>query len=398
MGVFRSLTGTVRLELTSADMAGLLSAINGARIPVYDVQPLSYLTVRLELRRQDYPRLRDLMHRRGDSLKICARRGSYWTGKRLLKRPLLLAGLSVFLAMALTLPGRIFFVSVAGNTGLPDNLILEQAALCGIGFGAERSEVRSERMKNALLEALPQLQWAGVNTAGCVATISVKERTAEQEAERHYGVGSVVALRDGVITECTVTKGNALCKVGQAVKAGEVLVSGYTDCGITIRATCAEAEVFALTRREIAVTTPLDFTKKGENAGSKKKISLILGKKRINFYKDSGISEGSCDKMYMEYYLTLPGGFQLPAALAVEEWVYYDETVAEASGDAAVQMLSEFARSYLSEQMLSGSILSHKESLEQSENTATLYGEYTCQEMIGQVRSEEIIKSNGESD
>lgn len=32
-------------------------------------------------------------------------------------------------------------------------------------------------MKNALLSAIPELQWAGVNTYGCRAVISVRERT-----------------------------------------------------------------------------------------------------------------------------------------------------------------------------------------------------------------------------
>ena len=73
----------------------------------------------------------------------------------------------------------------------------------------------------------------------------------QQTDQKSAGVGSIVASRDGVITSITTTKGTPLCKAGQAVKAGQILISGYTDCGISIRADPAEGEVFAETYREM---------------------------------------------------------------------------------------------------------------------------------------------------
>ena len=69
--------------------------------------------------------------------------------------------------------------------------------------------------------------------------------------EQHCG------SRDGFIVSATVTRGNFLCRVGQSVKAGQVLISGYTDCGICIQATRAEGEIYAQTSRDFAAVTPL---------------------------------------------------------------------------------------------------------------------------------------------
>ena len=79
-------------------------------------------------------------------------------------------------------------------------------------------------MKNALLQQIPTLQWAGINTDGCVATISVREKTVQMQQDVRYPVISIVAVRDGYITQMTVTAGSAGCKVGQSVEKGQVLI------------------------------------------------------------------------------------------------------------------------------------------------------------------------------
>ncbi len=396
MGLWRSLNGEISVKLTSADTEGMLSAIDDAGITVYEVCLLEPLTMKIRIRRQELKRIRAITHKRGGKLQLDKRIGAYWDIKSLLHRPVLLLGLAAIFLLGLYLPTRIFFIQVEGNVTVPTNLIIEQAELCGIRFGAMRSEVRSEKMKNALLQALPQLQWAGINTSGCLAVISVRERD-ETEVQNEKGVSSIVAVRDGVISSCTVTRGNGVCRPGQAVRAGEVLISGYTDCGLSVRADQAEGEVFAKTERELSVITPVSYHRKMSVQRKIKKYGLIIGKKRINFYEDSGILDPTCDKMYLENYVTLPGGFVLPVALITEEWTYYD-TSAAVSVDDASQQLQDFAREYLSEQMIAGAILSADETVMSDGATGMLTGRYACEEMIGRVQKEEIIKPNDKHD
>ncbi len=394
MGLFRSLSGLVEVELVSADLPGALAAINGEDIPLFAVRQPDDLTASFRLQRRHYRRLRSLTAGRGESLRVLHKRGLYWAGKSLLYRPVLLVGLLFLFCMLLYLPSRVFFIQVDGNASVPTNLILEAAEECGICFGASRRDVRSERVKNALLEAVPELQWAGVNTAGCVATISVRERSITETAEVENTVSSIAAAIDGIITSCTAIRGNLLCRPGQAVKAGEILISGYTDCGLTIRATRAEGEVFAQTIRKIRAVTPSEYGQRGEITAVKRKITLLIGKNRINLWKDSGISGATCGRMYAEYYVTLPGGFRLPVALAVEE---YTLCQVEASIWEEVQShLQKFAPGYVQSQMVAGSILSRDEALSESDGIYRLEGEYVCTEMIGRVQREQIGEYHGE--
>jgi len=398
MRQFTSLSGFIAVQLTGADIPGVLHKVTKAGVHLFRVQQKDMLTVYVWVRRREYPKLKDIARNQGAEVTIIKRAGIYWIWTSLMRRPIIIGGILLILILSWLVPTRVLFITVEGNSTVPTNLILEKAANCGITFGASRRGVRSEKVKNSLLEALPELQWTGINTYGCTAVISVRERASSSEPSVNHGVSCIVAERDGIIYSCTVTSGNQLCAEGQAVRAGETLVSGYTDCGIKIQATRSEAEIYAQTVRQLTVDTPLDYTPKGDVYQVKEKYSLILGKKRLNFSKDSGISPISCDKMYSQYYCVLPGGFQLPIAIAVERWHYYQTDNVTVVAESPQILTEEFAQDYLTEQMLSGKILGKLENVNVGDAVFTLTGRYVCLEMIGRERSEEIIKHHGKSD
>ena len=397
MDIFHSLSGAVDLEITTADPAACLTAITEAGIILRHVRTVDGVTLQISVFRQDCRKIGTMAAHRGWELKILGRKGIYWRMQRMLHRPVLLWGVLVLLLLVLYLPTRVLFVQVEGNIQIPTRLLLEAAENCGIEFGASRRAVRSERMKNSLLQAVPQLQWAGVNTHGCVAVISVRERSMPEQIPESIGVSSMVALRDGIITACTATEGNLLCRPGQAVREGEILISGYTDCGILIRATQAKGEVFARTIREISIISPVSRMTKGESSGNRRCISVILGKKRINLWKDSGICDATCDRIYEEYYVTLPGGFQLPMALAMEEYRIYETEPSRMEESALGDTLARCASDYLREQMIAGTIESQDVSITPEGDVMRLAGKYICTEMIGKVQIEQIGENNGES-
>lgn len=387
----------MEVELTSAEPELSLERINEEQIEVFHVRrkgPLSFL---FSIRRTDYLALSKLCEKRGETLKIQEKTGLYWVWKSLLRRPTLLIGMTLLLCFILYLPSRVFFVQVEGNTGVPSRKILAAAEECGIGFGASRRYVRSEKVKNALLSAVPELQWAGVNTAGCVATISVRERSAVPPKPKAYEVTSIVAARDGYLISGTVTSGTPLFTVGQTVREGETLVSGYTDGGICIRAARAEAEIFAQTSRELTVITPYTRWVREEEKGTKKKISLIVGKKRINLWKDSGNLDVGCGRISNSHTLTLPGGFALPLRLEIETISFYDLSQGELDRANGEKGLREFAERYLSQEMVAGEIQQRAETLFRENGIYSLEGEYRCTEMIARVHREQIGEENGEN-
>lgn len=398
MDFWKSIEGMLEMELCSADIGAAFSSVNHLNIPVYQVRYVNDLTVRFHILRKDLRKVVELYQKRGETLRILKYKGVYWAIHGLLRRPALLLGLIMLLCCALYVPAKVLFIQVEGNASVPARKILAAAEECGIRFGADRRNVRSEKVKNALLSAVPELQWAGVNTSGCVATISVKERTDPPQEDTPREVSSIVASRDGIIYTCTATRGNLLVSPGQAVKEGQLLISGYTDCGLTIQATRAEGEIMAQTSHKQTVVMPSQYMVKGEKTNTKRKYSILIGKKRINLWNNSGIWDATYDRMYEEYDVTLPGGYRLPLALCIEEYVFRDIMDSEIPQAEAEETLLVFAKAYLTEQMVAGNILHKSQTVVLENGSYRLDGHYICTEMIGRVQQEQIGEENGKSD
>jgi hypothetical protein len=102
--------------------------------------------------------------------------------------------------------------------------------------------------------------------------------------------------------------------------------------------------------------------------------------------------------MYVEYPLTLPGGFELPVALTVQKETGYDPVPVKTDRQKSETVLTRFAQTYLESQMVAGKIVQEDYQIAESKSALHLDGQYICDEMIGQTRSEEIINNYGQTD
>jgi hypothetical protein len=90
-----------------------------------------------------------------------------------------------------------------------------------------------------------------------VATIHISENEREKDQNiQKNTVSHIVAANDGLVDEITVTDGVQMCKVGQIVRKGQILISGYEDCGLFVRASNAQGTVYAKTSKQIDAVAP----------------------------------------------------------------------------------------------------------------------------------------------
>ena len=384
MELWWRIRGWVRLRLTSADCAGRLRELS-KQVRLEDIRFSDGLTVEFTVCRSD----REMVTvREGDSLEVVDFGGFPKLLEMVGRWKSVVAAVVLLGALTAFLQGRVLFFRVEGNAEVPVRLILERAGECGLGFGASAREIRSEQVKNHLLWAIPELRWAGVNVSGCTAVITVAERDLGEEPAEEIP-GDVVAAVDAVVTEVFPAAGTQAVVPGQVVRAGDVLISGDTDLGLLIRRDRAEGEVYGLTRRDLELVLPSATTVRHETGAVERKFSLLIGKKYVNFAKDSGILLGTCVKMRTVKYLTLPGGFQLPVALVTETWRLCDPEPISREMDEA--LLLEAARRTAREVMTAGTILREETAVEGDRLKASL----ECREMIGVFRPE--TKSEGDT-
>ena len=382
MGIWKSFAGMIRIEFVSAEPEYILQLLNSLDIHVFNVQRCKPLTVMVTIYREQFKVAAGILRKHGCSVRIAGRYGVYWALLQLLHRPVLCIGIALLLCLWMYVPSRVLFIRVTGCQEISPNLIVEKANSCGLSFGMSRREVRSERVKNALLEQIPQLQWVGVNTVGCVATISVSEKKTGLQEEEPYEVSHIVALRDGVIDSCTVTKGNLLCRLGDAVVKGQMLVSGYTDCGITIMADRASAEIYAQTRRDQKTIMMTECIVRGKLVNTKTHYRLMIGDRQYQLGNNQAAID-DCKKIVEVYNLTLPGGFHVPITLIKETYYFYETAKRDIAPEMVYELISDFAERYVSSRMVGGMITEKKEFYEDGEAYCCLDAVYLCRELIG---------------
>lgn len=388
----------VQLLVTAADISELLLYLNTHGVSVHYVRYVDDLSAYFCVRQGQYHQVLRQIELIGGRVEKSIPASAMVLLIGLFRRPVLILGMVLLLILTFYLPTRILFVSVAGNQRISEQEILEAAISSGLRFGAPRSEIRSEVIKNRLLSEIPDLKWVGVNTYGCVAQISVRERALTSISDDYIAPGNIVASCDGVIREMTVIKGNSLCRVGQAVAKGELLVAGYSDCGRCVYVTGADAEIYAKTMRTLKLSSLKEGVERTVPKVTKRKYGLLIGKKRINFFKGSGIFDTTCVRMYEEYPLTLPGGFRLPIALVIQEDTYYETVPFDASLEKVKYILRQGAQNYLAAQMIAGRVEREDYRIIENSGALILIGQYGCDEMIGQTNSEEIVKDYEQTD
>ena len=379
------------IEFSSADPIETMRQLSKTNTELFHINQKDIFTISFEIKGNIDSEIVRILNRYTESYSIIKKACLLNRVMRFLHRPVMCMGFLLILLLAVLLPSRILFIQVKGNDTLSDMLIISAAEECGIRFGSSRKDIRSEEVKNQLSARLPQIEWVGVNTFGCVAEITVREGNEKSPPSPESTVGNIIASRDGVIIHCTTLRGTQLCKPGQAVKKDQLLVSGYTDCGAYMQGTLAQADILAETNRNLTMITPVMLQKQHVPSCKQRRFRLIIGKYLINFYKDSGISPATCVKIYREYPLKLPGKFILPIRLIEERFVIDDGVFMEVNPS----WLEKSGRDYLKSQMVAGKIISEDVQITQLDGITTFEANYSCTEMIGQIKYEETLLTHG---
>lgn len=375
--------------LTSADIAAVLQKLSERNIVIRKIERIDAFHIRFYINKTECEQLRIICENRGDTIELLRHSGKMPILFFLRKRYILVIGVLLICMLSFLLPTRILFVRVEGNRSVPTRLILAKAEQCGIHWGISSRQIRSDQLKNGLLTLIPQLQWAGINTIGCTAVISVREGSAPVQKPETIGTHYMIAAHNAVIRQVTVLEGNSQCMVGDHVTEGQILVSPFTDCGLCIRVSNVKAEIYGDTERALTTIFPVEYQRRAQITDRHKKISLIIGKKRINFYKGSGISGSTCAKIYEEKYMTLPGGFVLPLGIIFEEFVVSDDQTVKL--EPAPSSLKAAVENYLLTTMCGGAIIQADHIISNVSQICRIDSAFQCYEMIGLLLPEEDV-------
>lgn len=246
-------------------------------------------------------------------------------------------------------------VRVTGNIDLTESEVLAELKECGFGVGSYIPNFRASELENRVLIASDRISWLAIYLDGTVATVQIIERTERGIEEDTSKPANLVAACDGQIELLQLYRGNCLVKVGQAVKKGELLVSGLYDSQTQgFRYTRAAGSVLARTERSFSVEIPLVYSQKVYEEAKRGDTVLNFFGFSMNFSKNTGNMTESCDIIEKEKELDWFGSSPLPVTLTVSTCFPYSlqdqtrtpEAALELAYDELERKLAAFAKDH----------------------------------------------------
>ena len=237
------------------------------------------------VRAKQYKRLHSVKRRTGARVRLAHRSGGPFVLRQMGKRPGLLVGTAVGIALFWWLSGFYWCVSFAGEVPFSASEIRQAAAESGVYIGASRKKTDLATAERELILKMPELSWVSYNSDGCAITLQMRPVLDKAEGADHSGAYDIVAAGSGKVTKITAQTGTVLVQVGSAVEAGQVLVSGVTVIGdpwdperpVRHLLSHARAEILAETRHTFTAMCPLRAESYREREIGVRKVLYVLG-------------------------------------------------------------------------------------------------------------------------
>lgn len=380
--MMKDLLGEYLVEISGAAPERCLNRLTQKDIPFRRLRRKDEFRLRVRLRIRDWDRAEREILACLCTAEILEIHSPVRRLAPLRRRPVLILGMLLSFALAVFAQTRIWFLELDCPEEIPREQILRALAEDGVCFGADAVGLDTQRIKNRMLNQVPSLRWIGVNREGGIVHVSCSARVIPDDRPTDTSPANVVALRDGVVTEVTVYSGFPAVEPGQAVTAGQLLVSGLADWTTHTQATHASADVEALTLRSVSACTPDFFWEKVYTGRTETCRTLIFEQNRIKISGNSGIFGMSCDKMIETKQLTLPGGYAFPAWIETVRITEYELQRSERTEEEAERLLRLSAEQTVRDEMTAGTVESAEPSVRKTEGRYQAEIVFSCREMI----------------
>ena len=249
--LYRFMIGFLHVKISGDNLEEVLNAAARERIFFWDLHYKKREIIG-KISVADFRRLRSCKRGRGTRIHIIKKCGLPFLIHRYRLRFGMFSGIALFMALIYILSMFIWSVEVTGNKNIEKTVVLNACKQLGIEVGTFKKNIDPKVDSQKLMLKVDGIAWASLNIEGSVLTVNISEikDTKQEKGEPD----NFVAAADGIIKKIDLTSGNAVVKVGDAVKKGDLLVSGVVEKLSGTEFVPCEGFVFAETIHTINVS------------------------------------------------------------------------------------------------------------------------------------------------
>ncbi len=347
--VINLLRGSARVRIMGTFPERFLNLCAQRQVAFWKVEWLDAHTLRLCVARKDVKLLEGIAQRTMCDLTVERLAGVPYFLSGFRRRYALLIGLALSLVAACVLSQFILTFEVVGNKRVPSSVILSELHRHGVSVGTYGPAIDERTVSHKMLISLRDLSFFSINLHGTRAEIIVRENDPAPELLDESIPTNVISGATGIITRMEVLSGQARYKEGDTVLEGEVLISGVVDLqeppystgDLGVMLVHAQGNVYARTWRTLKAVIPVEADVKLYTGQEKAQYFAVLLGRRVNFYRNGGISFAEYDKISKNKVLRLPGDTVLPFSLGAETFRAYTTESAPIHLEAAESILKQ---------------------------------------------------------
>ena len=379
--------GMLTIRVRGAELERFLNLCAQQRIMLYRIRRTQMDELRAELTLRDFYRLACVRKRSRCRVRIVRRRGFPFVWNRLRHRHGLWLGFVLMGLLCWELSSRIWMIDLRLEQGVNGQAILQELETLHIGMGTKSRTIDAKDVKRHMMMQLDELKYFSVNIEGNVLTVQAAAAKSPPENQTKQGIHDVIARKDGVIRKISVGRGTQLCKQGDAVVRGQVLVDalvrkqGELDAD---RLTDANAQVWADVRYYVTRKLPLEAVRKTETGRKRHRYALCFGKTRINLYRSSSLTEGICDRIITMKTVRINEHLVLPVSLCCETVIPYQTEPVLLRSETMQSWLEYGTKRSIQAQLQEGCLTSMQADMNTEAHAAVLRSVVWCYEQIAE--------------
>ena len=199
------------------------------RVRIWDMSCFDgYIKGKIAVR--DFHKLRRIVRKTGVRLTISEKIGLPFYLRQHRNRVGLIISAVFYIVFCIVMNRFVWCIDTADSDNFSREQIISVAENAGLHHGVYVSKFDEEKAARGIFKAFDgELSWVKVNIKGSLAVIEYREKTEKLKIEEKGETSNIVADFDGVIVSDETYQGAKNTSRGNAVKRGDVLISGVVE-------------------------------------------------------------------------------------------------------------------------------------------------------------------------
>lgn len=349
--------GHVRVKVTGFSLERFLNMAAFHGIYLWDVVRTPQ-GVELSVTIKGFKMLKSYAKKTKCRTRIIQKKGLPFLLFRYRRRKLLMGGIVFFILGLFVLSSFVWRIELEGNETLSHETLMVFLEEQGLSIGVPKLRLNDRHLQQSILNNFSQVSWADVHTRGTRTIVRVAEALPPQEVVDRQTPAHVMATNDGLITHVIAWSGAPMVKIGDVVRADEMLVSGILELvpdtpDTPLVYVHAHAEVWARRYHPIEFTVPFVYLEKvftGQTAVNRSFQLLFLQNRRITL-PGGGNAFASYDKIVTYHQPGVSGNYPMPIILVTTHYSEFiptqrTRTVEEAKALADTMITGRIIREF----------------------------------------------------